>query len=190
MLRRLHGILNCLIIYRLWDVLLTVSCWSISKRPCNSILRSSWPFGAYSFSNNYLVQQQLAEKTFSTSPIGDLMNFQMLPLTLSTLPVSNWWGNYESLNSLHNYFLIHKMFSLPVGPQGVANNLIDVVLKGYTVIPQDQIHSWINAIGIIMSTLPEAYWRWVIWCYHQFLLVFLNHNLENWKCNYLIKLIT
>lgn len=45
-----------------------------------------------------------------------------------------------------------------MGPQGVANNLIDVVLKGYTVIPQDQIHSWINAIGVIMSSLPEAYW--------------------------------
>lgn len=48
--------------------------------------------------------------------------------------------------------------SLPVGPQVVANNIIDVIIKGYTVIPQGQIHSWINAVGILMAALPEAYW--------------------------------
>lgn len=50
------------------------------------------------------------------------------------------------------------MLSLPVGPQAVANNIIDVIIKGYTVIPQEQIHSWINAVGILMAALPESYW--------------------------------
>lgn len=51
-----------------------------------------------------------------------------------------------------------ELLSLPVGPQGVANSIIDVIIKGYTVIPPDQLHSWINAVGILMAKLPEAYW--------------------------------
>lgn len=45
-----------------------------------------------------------------------------------------------------------------MGPQGVANNLIDVIIKGYTVIPSQQIHAWINAVGLVMAALPENYW--------------------------------
>lgn len=45
-----------------------------------------------------------------------------------------------------------------MGPQGVANSLIDVIVKGYTVIPAQQIHAWINAVGLVMAALPEAYW--------------------------------
>lgn len=47
---------------------------------------------------------------------------------------------------------------MPVGPQGVANNLIDVIVKGHTIIPPNQIHSWINAVGLLMTALPEAFW--------------------------------
>lgn len=54
-----------------------------------------------------------------------------------------------------------SIFSLPVGPQVVSSSLIDVILKGYTVIPQDEMHGWINALGIIMATLPEAYWSFM-----------------------------
>ena len=56
------------------------------------------------------------------------------------------------------YVTCVELLSLPVGPQAVANSIIDVIIKGYTVIPQDQIHSWINAVGILMAALPEAYW--------------------------------
>lgn len=45
-----------------------------------------------------------------------------------------------------------------MGPQGVANSLIDVVVKGYPVIPSQSVHNWINTIGLIMAALPESYW--------------------------------
>lgn len=56
------------------------------------------------------------------------------------------------------YVTCVELLSLPVGPQGIANNIIDVIVKGYTVIPPNQIHSWINATGVLMAALPEAYW--------------------------------
>lgn len=51
-----------------------------------------------------------------------------------------------------------ELLGLPVGPQGVANSLIDVIVKGYPVIPAQSVHSWINTIGLIMAALPESYW--------------------------------
>ena len=51
-----------------------------------------------------------------------------------------------------------ELLGLPVGPQAVANNLIDVIVKGYTIIANQNIHGWINSIGLIMAALPEAYW--------------------------------
>lgn len=56
------------------------------------------------------------------------------------------------------YVTCVELLGLPVGPQGVANNIIDVLVTGYTIIPPNEIHSWINAIGLIMAALPEAYW--------------------------------
>lgn len=51
-----------------------------------------------------------------------------------------------------------ELLGLPVGPQTVANSLIDVVVKGYPVIPEFRVHNWINTIGLLMAALPESYW--------------------------------
>lgn len=40
----------------------------------------------------------------------------------------------------------------------MANSIIDVAIKGLVVITYQNIHSWINAIGLIMSAMPEVYW--------------------------------
>lgn len=56
------------------------------------------------------------------------------------------------------YVTCVELLSLPVSPQIVANNLIDVIVKGYALIPQKEIHSYINAVGIVLAELPEAYW--------------------------------
>ncbi|EAT33704.1 AAEL014021-PA [Aedes aegypti] len=56
------------------------------------------------------------------------------------------------------YVTCVELLGLPVGPQGVANSLIDVVVKGYPVIPSQSVHNWINTIGLIMAALPESYW--------------------------------
>lgn len=73
--------------------------------------------------------------------------------------MSDWRFNEFPNAAAHAlYVTCMELLSLPVGPQVIANSIIDTVLKGYAVIPQDQMHSWINGIGILMAALPESYW--------------------------------
>lgn len=52
-----------------------------------------------------------------------------------------------------------ELMALSVGPAAVTNGLLDVVARGYTAIPANQIHQWINAVGLIMAALPLSYWN-------------------------------
>lgn len=56
------------------------------------------------------------------------------------------------------YVTCVELLGLPVAPSVVANNIIDVIVNGYAVIPQKEIHSYINAVGIVLAALPEPYW--------------------------------
>ncbi|XP_050073432.1 mediator of RNA polymerase II transcription subunit 23 [Anopheles maculipalpis] len=56
------------------------------------------------------------------------------------------------------YVTCVELLGLPVGPTVVANSIIDVLVKGYTVVPNAVIHNWANTIGLLMAALPEAYW--------------------------------
>ena len=56
------------------------------------------------------------------------------------------------------YVTCVELLGLPVGPSVVANSIIDVLVKGYPVVPNGVIHNWANTIGLIMAALPEAYW--------------------------------
>jgi mediator of RNA polymerase II transcription subunit 23 len=77
----------------------------------------------------------------------------------NVFPGTDWRFNEFPNPSAHAlYVTCVELLGLPAGPQAVANALIDVIIKGYTVIPHNHIHSWINTIGLIMSALPEAYW--------------------------------
>ena len=40
----------------------------------------------------------------------------------------------------------------------VGAAILDVVLECAHVIPREELPDWINALGILMSNLPEAYW--------------------------------
>lgn len=51
-----------------------------------------------------------------------------------------------------------ELMGLPVGPPLVAGGLLDVLSKGYTVIPNNEIYTWINCVGLVLASLPESYW--------------------------------
>lgn len=73
--------------------------------------------------------------------------------------MSDWRFNEFPNASAHAlYVTCVELLSLPIGASVVANNIIDVIIKGYTVIPSDEIHGWINVIGLLMTALPESYW--------------------------------
>lgn len=46
-----------------------------------------------------------------------------------------------------------------MAPKAVASNLIDVIIKGHLLVPPNQVPALINAVGLIISRLPESYWN-------------------------------
>ncbi|GAB0092218.1 Mediator of RNA polymerase II transcription subunit 23 [Sergentomyia squamirostris] len=79
------------------------------------------------------------------------------------------------------YVTCVELLALPMGPLRVANCLMDVICRGYTVIPQTQIPSWINAFGLIMSHLPESYWSVT---YDRLRDVLQSNHMTEWKLRY------
>lgn len=74
-------------------------------------------------------------------------------------PNTDWRFNEFPNPGAHAlYVTCVELMALPAGPALVGSNLLDVVAKGFTLIPHGQIHMWINAIGLIMAALPESYW--------------------------------
>lgn len=73
--------------------------------------------------------------------------------------MSDWRFNEFANAPAHAlYVTCVELLSLPVNPTVVANNIIDVIVKGYTVIPQNEIHGWINVVGLLLTALPKCYW--------------------------------
>jgi mediator of RNA polymerase II transcription subunit 23 len=48
--------------------------------------------------------------------------------------------------------------ALPISGADVGNALYDIILKGLIKIPRDKVFAWMNAIGIVVTALPECYW--------------------------------
>ncbi|XP_042237503.1 mediator of RNA polymerase II transcription subunit 23-like [Homarus americanus] len=51
-----------------------------------------------------------------------------------------------------------ELMALPSNPTIVANKLLDVLLKGYCDIPNGEVEEWVNAVGLLLTCLPEPYW--------------------------------
>lgn len=78
----------------------------------------------------------------------------------SHFPNSDWRFNEYPNPSAHAlYVTCVELMSLPQAPNFIGNNLLDVVTKGFVVIPTTKIQLWINAIGLIMAALPDPYWN-------------------------------
>lgn len=74
-------------------------------------------------------------------------------------PSVDWRFNEFPNPSAHALYVTSvELMAVPVAPSIVANLLLDVVAKGYTVIPPKEIHLWINCVGLLMAALPECYW--------------------------------
>ncbi|XP_034947212.1 mediator of RNA polymerase II transcription subunit 23 [Chelonus insularis] len=74
-------------------------------------------------------------------------------------PSVDWRFNEFPNPSAHVlYVTCVELMAVPLAPNIVANCLLDVVAKGYTVIPPKEIHLWINCVGLLMAALPECYW--------------------------------
>lgn len=75
------------------------------------------------------------------------------------------------------YVTCVELLSLPVSPTVVANNIIDVIVKGYTVIPNNEIHGWINVVGLLLTALPKSYWGVI---YERLQEVLMSEKMVEW----------
>ncbi|KAI5734599.1 hypothetical protein M8J77_008576 [Diaphorina citri] len=74
-------------------------------------------------------------------------------------PPTDWRFNEFPNPAAHAlYVTCVELMGLPVPPEQVGNALLDVIMRGYTVIASDQIHAYINVLGLLMSALPDPYW--------------------------------
>ncbi|XP_051162012.1 mediator of RNA polymerase II transcription subunit 23 [Leptopilina boulardi] len=74
-------------------------------------------------------------------------------------PATDWRFNEFPNSAAHAlYVTCVELMALPMAPNLVANSLLDVVAKGYTIINFNEIHLWINCVGLLMAALPECYW--------------------------------
>uniref|UniRef100_UPI00358E3817 mediator of RNA polymerase II transcription subunit 23 isoform X2 n=1 Tax=Myxine glutinosa TaxID=7769 RepID=UPI00358E3817 len=51
-----------------------------------------------------------------------------------------------------------ELMALAVPAKDVGNALINVVLKSQPLVPRENVTAWMNAIGLVITALPEPYW--------------------------------
>ncbi|XP_061424919.1 LOW QUALITY PROTEIN: mediator of RNA polymerase II transcription subunit 23 [Lethenteron reissneri] len=51
-----------------------------------------------------------------------------------------------------------ELMALAVPAKDVGNALVNVVLKSQPLVPRENITAWMNAIGLVITALPEPYW--------------------------------
>ncbi|XP_063699049.1 mediator of RNA polymerase II transcription subunit 23 [Culicoides brevitarsis] len=69
------------------------------------------------------------------------------------------WRFHECPNypTFSLYLTCIEILCLPQSPSTTTCYIIDIILKRYGNIAPGKIHSWINAIGLIIARLPEPY---------------------------------
>ncbi|KAG1929514.1 mediator of RNA polymerase II transcription subunit [Pimephales promelas] len=51
-----------------------------------------------------------------------------------------------------------ELMALAVPGKDVGNALLNVVLKSQPLVPRENVTAWMNAIGLVITALPEPYW--------------------------------
>uniref|UniRef100_A0AAQ4PAB1 Mediator of RNA polymerase II transcription subunit 23 n=1 Tax=Gasterosteus aculeatus aculeatus TaxID=481459 RepID=A0AAQ4PAB1_GASAC len=51
-----------------------------------------------------------------------------------------------------------ELMALAVSGKDVGNALLNVALKSQPLVPRENITAWMNAIGLVITALPEPYW--------------------------------
>uniref|UniRef100_A0A336LHK9 Mediator of RNA polymerase II transcription subunit 23 n=1 Tax=Culicoides sonorensis TaxID=179676 RepID=A0A336LHK9_CULSO len=70
----------------------------------------------------------------------------------------NEFPNYPTFSL---YTTCMEILCLPQAPAITTHNIMDIISKRYGNIPPGKIHTWINAIGLIIAHLPESYFMTV-----------------------------
>ena len=79
--------------------------------------------------------------------------------TCNVFPRMDWRFNEFPNESSHClYVTCVELMTLPEKPAAVGEMLIEVILQSHSHIGPAKLPDWINAAGLLLSNLPEAYW--------------------------------
>lgn len=77
----------------------------------------------------------------------------------SSFPNCDWRFNEfpnPAAHALHATCV--ELMALPVTSPTVGAAVLDVILKSSTQIPREKTMAWMNAVGLVLTALPESYW--------------------------------
>lgn len=73
-------------------------------------------------------------------------------------PNFDWKFNEFTNAGCHALHIICvELMALPKLSSQIANGLIDIIMIGHKTIPRTEIMNWINAVGLILTALPEDF---------------------------------
>jgi len=100
----------------------------------------------------------------------------------NVFPRMDWrFNEFPNEGSHCLYVTCVELMSIPDKPASIGEKLIDVVLQTHSHIPPDKLPEWINAVGLLVSNLPEAFWAGL----HNKLESYLDcAPLANWTLGY------
>jgi mediator of RNA polymerase II transcription subunit 23 len=74
-------------------------------------------------------------------------------------PHMDWrFNEFQNASTHALHVTCIELMALPVSATTVASNLLDVCLVGHKVIPRNNIESWMNAVGLVLTAMPDSYW--------------------------------
>ncbi|XP_071507366.1 mediator of RNA polymerase II transcription subunit 23-like [Diadema antillarum] len=76
----------------------------------------------------------------------------------SSFPSFDWrFNEFPNITAHALYCVCVELMALPAYPKMVGNAVLDVVLKNPSELPRENIMMWINAIALVLTSLPESY---------------------------------
>ncbi|KAJ8033690.1 Mediator of RNA polymerase II transcription subunit 23 [Holothuria leucospilota] len=73
-------------------------------------------------------------------------------------PNFDWrFNEFPNANTHALYVTCMELMALPCKPDIVGKALLDILLKNHVELPRSNIMGWINAIALVLTSLPEVY---------------------------------
>ncbi|KAG9347480.1 hypothetical protein JZ751_005047 [Albula glossodonta] len=102
------------------------------------------------------------DDTYYCKLIGRLFSLTLTPMAGKSpgpFPNCDWRFNEFPNPAAHAlHVTCVELMALAVPGKDVGNALLSVVLKSQPLVPRENITAWMNAIGLVITALPEPYW--------------------------------
>nr|XP_040016431.1 mediator of RNA polymerase II transcription subunit 23 isoform X3 [Gasterosteus aculeatus aculeatus] len=100
----------------------------------------------------------LPDDTYYCKLIGRLVD-TMAGKSPGPFPNCDWRFNEFPNPAAHAlHVTCVELMALAVSGKDVGNALLNVALKSQPLVPRENITAWMNAIGLVITALPEPYW--------------------------------